>query len=117
MFRNASVRLLVFTVALIFSLCGSVDTQAQTFRGTVLGTVKDNTGAVVPGASVSNKNIDTGVARNAETDTVGSFTVPELPIGLYELTVQLSGFQTVVAGNIKVEVASERRVDVTLRPV
>ena len=114
--RNASVRNLVLMVFLVVSLCASGDTWAQTFRGTILGTVKDNTGGVVPGATVSVKNMSTGIMRTTETDTVGNFTIPELPIGLYELTVQLSGFQTVVAGSIKVEIASERRVDVTLRP-
>ncbi|MGC1297454.1 MAG: carboxypeptidase-like regulatory domain-containing protein, partial [Alloacidobacterium sp.] len=57
--------------------------NAQTFRGTLLGTVTDATGAVIPGASVSVKNMDTGIERTTESNSDGAFTVPELPVGRY----------------------------------
>ena len=114
--RKAFVGNLIAMVAVVLSLCAPGVAHAQTFRGTILGTVTDNTGAVIPGAEVSVRNIETGIIRTTETDSVGNFTVPELPIGVYELSVQLAGFQKVVASNIKVEVAGERRVDVTLTP-
>jgi hypothetical protein len=89
---------------------------AQTFRGTILGTVSDPTGAAVADAAVGVKNIDTGLSRATLTDAAGNFLIPELPIGVYELTVQRQGFQTATVKGLRVEVAGERRVDVTLAP-
>src|SRR5262245_61455591 len=88
--------------------------NAQTFRGTILGTVTDPNGAVVAGAKVTVKNINTGLERSTTTDEAGNYTVPELPIGPYEVRVEQTGFVASVVSNVAVEVASERRVDVKL---
>jgi hypothetical protein len=88
--------------------------SAQTFRGTILGTVTDSTGAVIPEASVAVKNIATGLERSAATDTAGNFTIPELPIGSYFVKIEKTGFHTVQVEHVVVEVAAERRVDATL---
>src|SRR6266705_3642929 len=90
--------------------------RAQTFRGTILGTVTDATGGVVPGAMVTVRNVDTGLLRNTETQADGSYRVPELPIGTYDVSVEKSGFQTSVTNGVKVDVAAERRVDAGLKP-
>src|SRR4029079_8892005 len=86
--------------------------SAQTFRGTILGTVTDPNGAVVPGAKVTVKNTSTGLERSTTTDESGNYSVPELPIGPYEVRVEQSGFVASRVENVSVEVASERRVDV-----
>src|ERR1044071_3615362 len=88
--------------------------SAQTFRGTILGTVSDPNGALVAGAKVTVKNTGTGLERTTTTDDAGNYTVPELPIGPYEVRVEQTGFATTVVSNVSVEVASERRVDVKL---
>src|SRR5690349_10525882 len=88
--------------------------SAQTFRGTILGTVTDPNGAVVPGAKVTVKNTSTGLERSTTTDESGNYSVPELPIGPYEVRVEQSGFVASRVENVTVEVASERRVDVKL---
>src|SRR6266851_5065978 len=90
--------------------------RAQTFRGTILGTVTDATGGVVPGAMVTVHNVDTGLLRNTETQADGSYRVPELPIGTYDVSVEKTGFQTSVTNGVKVDVAAERRVDSSLKP-
>jgi len=100
----------------IFLLAFSVAGLAQTFRGTILGTVTDQTGAVVPGAKVTVRNVDTGLTRETQTTGDGSYTVPELPIGNYSVTVEKSDFQTSVVTGVRVEVAGERRVDIVLQP-
>ena len=69
---------------------------AQTFRGTILGTVTDPSGAVVSGAKVNVHNVNTGQDRTTQTSADGSYAVPELPIGTYTVTVTQSGFQTSV---------------------
>jgi hypothetical protein len=87
---------------------------AQTFRGTILGTVTDPQGAVVAGAKVTVRNVDTGLERTSQTSADGSYAVPELPIGTYTVTISQSGFQTSSVTNIAVEVAAQKRVDVSL---
>src|SRR5215470_3938423 len=83
--------------------------SAQTFRGTILGTVSDPNGALVGGAKITVKNTSTGLERSTTTDDAGNYTVPELPIGPYEVRVEQSGFATSTVSNVTVEVASERR--------
>src|SRR5467141_3269324 len=99
----------------VFVLLAAASLAAQTFRGTILGTVTDPSGAVVAGAKVSAKNLGTGLERTTETSPDGSYALPELPIGTYNVTVTQSGFQTFVATGVTVDVASERRVDAALK--
>ncbi|HUA14557.1 MAG TPA: TonB-dependent receptor [Verrucomicrobiae bacterium] len=103
-------------IALGFVLLFVVGASAQTFRGTILGTVTDATGAVVAGAKVNVKNTATGLQRSTETSADGSYSVPELPIGTYSVTVTQAGFHTFLATGVRVDVASERRVDAVLKP-
>jgi hypothetical protein len=110
------------SLTLIFALvCGAAPpgvfgaaNSPQTFRGTILGTVTDPRGDVVVGANVTAKNLGTGVERTTVTDDSGNFALPELPIGNYEVGVQATGFQPAKVTGVRVEVASERRVDVAL---
>jgi hypothetical protein len=102
-------------IVLVFVLLAAVSLSAQTFRGTILGTVTDPSGAVVAGASVTVKNVGTGLERTTETSADGSYSLPELPIGTYTVTVTLTGFQTAVTTGVTVDVASERRVDAALK--
>ena len=100
---------------LVFVLLAVVSLSAQTFRGTILGTVTDPSGAVVSGAKVTVKNVGTGLERTTETSADGSYALPELPIGTYTVTVTLTGFQTSVTTGVEVDVATERRVDSALK--
>jgi hypothetical protein len=88
----------------------------QTFRGTILGTVTDNSGAMISGATVKVTNVGTGLERTTQTSGEGSYTVPELQIGTYTVTVSQSGFETVVEKNVTVDVSAEARVDVRMTP-
>jgi outer membrane receptor protein involved in Fe transport len=89
--------------------------NAQTFRGTILGTVTDSTGAAIPGAAVAVKNVNTGLSRTVSTSEDGIYSVPELPIGTYTVTVEKAGFKQGVVTGLKVEVSSEVRADVALQ--
>ena len=90
--------------------------SAQTFRGTILGSVTDPSGAVIYQASVKVRNLGTGLERTTQTSADGTYSVPELPIGTYTVTISQSGFQTAVTNNVVVDVAVDRRVDVVLKP-
>src|ERR1700732_2024098 len=102
-------------VILAFFVLASISLFAQTFRGTVLGTVTDASGAVISGAKVAVRNVNTGQERTTETSADGSYSVPELPIGTYTVTITQSGFQTSVTNGVVVDVATERRVDAVLK--
>jgi hypothetical protein len=99
----------------VFLFLAAATLVAQTFRGTILGTVTDSSGAVVAGAAVKVRNVGTGQERATTTSADGSYAIPELPIGTYAVTISQSGFQTSVASNVEVNVASERRVDAQLK--
>jgi hypothetical protein len=99
----------------VFILLSATLLVGQTFRGTVLGSVTDPSGAVVAGATVKVKNLGTGLERTTVTSADGSYSVPELPIGSYSVTVSQAGFKTFVATGVAVDVATERRVDAALK--
>jgi Carboxypeptidase regulatory-like domain/TonB-dependent Receptor Plug Domain/TonB dependent receptor len=111
-FQGANMRA---RTILLFILLAAVSLSAQTFRGTILGTVTDPSGAVVAGAKVTVKNTGTGLARSTETSADGSYALPELPIGTYSVTVTQTGFDTFVATGVTVDVATERRVDAAMK--
>jgi hypothetical protein len=102
-------------IVLAFVVLAATSLMAQTFRGTILGTVTDPSGAVVAGARVTAKNVNTGLERTTQTSADGSYSIPELPVGTYTVTVSQSGFQTSSATNVAVDVAAEKRVDVALK--
>ena len=99
----------------VFVLLSTAMLVGQTFRGTILGSVSDPSGAYVAGASVKVRNMATGQERTTVTSADGSYSVPELPIGSYSVTVTLTGFQTSITSNVEVNVATERRVDIALK--
>ena len=102
-------------IILAFFVLAATSLMAQTFRGTVLGTITDPSGAVVPGAKVVVRNVATGLERTTQTSADGSYSVSELPIGSYSVTVTQSGFQSSVTSGVVVDVAGERRVDAELK--
>ena len=110
-----SLRVLLLAVVSFVLLTGG-SAFAQTFRGTILGTVSDSSGAAVPGATVTIKNLDTGLTRTVASQDDGSYSAPELPIGNYSVTVEKAGFKSGVVTAIKVEVSKDSRVDVMLQP-
>ena len=101
-------------LALTLVLLATTLAGGQTFRGTVLGTVTDASGAAIPGASVTVRNADTGLVRTTETQADGGYRVPELPIGTYDVTIEKSGFRASVTKGVQVSVAAERLVDAAL---
>ena len=108
------MRLRMFLAALVVLLATAL--VAQTFRGTILGTVTDASGAVISGASIKIHNVNTGQDRATQTSADGSYAVSELQVGTYAVTVSQNGFQTSVTNTVTVDVAVERRVDVALKP-
>jgi hypothetical protein len=84
--------------------------------GTILGAVTDNTGAVLPGASVDVTNVSTGQSQHTVTSDAGDYTLPFLPPGRYTVKVQATGFQAAQSNEITLAVAQRARVDVVMKP-
>src|SRR5258705_6768250 len=87
---------------------------AQSDRGTITGTISDPAGALVAGAAVQGKNIDTGAVYTAASTTTGNYNLSQMPTGTYELTVTVQGFKRYVRPGLVLPVAQTVRVDVTL---
>jgi carboxypeptidase family protein/TonB-dependent receptor-like protein len=109
-------RTIVMACAMLAMMLGATSSRAQTFRGSILGTVTDTTGAAVSGATVTIHNVETGIDRITTSSVDGSYLIPELPIGNYNVTVELNGFQKLVTNGIAVDIGAMRRVDVVLKP-
>jgi hypothetical protein len=87
---------------------------AQAVTGTILGTVKDTTGAVVPGATVTVTNTGTGFSRALVTDRHGEYNAPSIPTGTYSVTAEITGFKKVTKTNVLLGVDQKVRIDVGL---
>ena len=87
--------------------------RAQVATGTISGTVKDPSGAVVPGVSISVKSVATGAMRKTMTDSSGRYQVPALPPGAYNVEASVKGFATSVRSGT-VTVSATVTVDFTL---
>jgi hypothetical protein len=108
-----TIRLLGASVG-IFVMCLSLFAQINT--GRILGTVTDQTGAVIGGASVTVTNTETGVARTLVADEAGEYVAPNLNPGKYSVRVMVPGFQAVERQNIDLEAGKDARIDAQLSP-
>src|SRR5580692_12832232 len=99
--------------ALGLSLC-ALAAFGQTDRGTITGTITDPAGAVVPNAPIEGKNVATGAVYAAAASGTGNYTIAQLPVGTYDLSVSVAGFKKYVRTGIVVEALGIYRVDVAL---
>src|SRR5262245_54667498 len=113
--RRKSNTMIRRCLSIVVCLClFALSAIAQTDRGTLTGTVLDASGAVVPGVTVEAKNVGTGNVYQAGSSETGNFTLPQLPVGTYELTATLPGFKKFVRANLVVGLAQTVRVDIKL---
>jgi hypothetical protein len=91
-----------------------VQTGMAQSSGSLSGVVKDPNDAVIPGASVTVKNIATNLTRSVVSNEDGRWTITLLPVGQYTVSYEKEGFKKAVSGNIDVEAAVTRNVDATL---
>ncbi len=103
----------LFSILLIVSFHFSL-AWAQINTGTILGTVQDATGAVLPGAEVVVTHVDTTRSRTIISDDEGRYQAPNLNLGFYEIVASLPGFQTAVRTGVEITVDRRAVVDFTL---
>ena len=111
--RRITGRILFFIAA---TIVWSVAIHAQTVTGTLQGRVIDTKGAVVPGAEVVVRNLETGQERNLKTNSEGSYTVTYVPIGRYEIKASGPGFATATQEGVEISLNQTRVIDLTLVP-
>jgi hypothetical protein len=105
---------LLFTFNLL-AIIGVDNAYAQFETATVLGTVRDQNRAVLQGATVTLKNIATGITSTTQTDQNGDFLFTSVKIGNYRVTAELTGFATGVVEQVTVTVEARQRVDLTMQ--
>src|SRR5881296_419641 len=86
----------------------------QNFSAAISGFVRDATGAVIPGTTVTAKHTETGLTRSVRSNEEGGYTMPSLPVGSYEVTAEKPGFRQQVRRGITLVVAQEAVVNLTL---
>src|SRR5437773_7667327 len=107
-------RVWFMTAALVLTSAGGA-LRAQTASGTISGTVKDETGAVLPGATVTITNTDTAQGRTLVADASGRYSPPDLPAGPYAIKGSLQGFSTIVRSGIRLTGGRNAVVDLALK--
>src|SRR5262245_21521764 len=103
----------VLLIAVI--LLGGSAVFAQVTTATIAGVVQDASGAVIPGVSITAKNLETGVTRTATSDEGGRYTLPDMTLGNYQVEAQLPGFQTEVRSGITLTVGRSAVVNFALK--
>ena len=103
-----------FVTLAFVMLCSAIVVCAQLPTGTLLGTVKDSTGAAVPNATITIQNVDTGLTRTVMTGPDGSFNAPELATGHYQVQAAHEGFKTATHAGITLEVTQQAVINFTL---
>jgi len=111
--RPAAIR---FLLALCMLAVATLPTHAQSTYGAIVGSVRDSTGAVVPGAQIVLTNNGTTSKRTAQTDSSGNYAFNNIEVGSYALSITAAGFQTESLAVLELTARETRRWDATLKP-
>src|SRR5438477_4572091 len=102
------------TALFVLVALGTCLSFAQTSTATILGTVKDTSGALIPGVSITVKHTESGLTRNVVSGERGGYNVPLLPVGAYEISTTMPGFKQQVRRGINLVVGQQAVIDLTL---
>ena len=115
-FSFVSIRQLFILIFFGFTLLACPAVIAQVESGSFVGIVRDSSGAVVAGANVAVTNVETNVAHRTVTNDQGEYNVGHLRPGVYNVSVEATGFKTAVETSVKLDINQVVRVDVNLVP-
>lgn len=115
MFNGRAGRLRALATVAVCCSVSAAKLQAQTITGTINGVVTDQSGAVLPNATVTAKNVATGVQTTATANEAGQYSLRFLQIGQYVVTVTSGGFQTYVSPAFTLEVNQVAKIDAPLK--
>jgi hypothetical protein len=100
----------------VASLLIATASSAQIVGGTIVGTILDTAGAVVPGVQVTIRNDETGSERHLITDAAGAYDAPSIPVGVYNISVVRDGFATQTRTGVSLTVGQATHIDLIVRP-
>ena len=101
-------RIIVFQLLLTLALSAPAMLRAQAV-GAITGTVTDPSGAVIPGVKVTATRVETGISQSTVTSSAGTYTIPSLVVGTYNVTAEAGGFKTGTASGITLDVGPAAR--------
>src|SRR5215831_6197095 len=101
------------TVFLLIALSCSV-VASQTSTASIVGVVRDASGALIPGVTINVKHIDSGQTRTVISSETGNYSAPSLPVGPYEISTTMPGFKQEVRRGINLVVGQQAVIDLTL---
>jgi hypothetical protein len=98
------------------ALClAAISASAQFDNGSLVGTIRDSSGAPIPGAQVTLINTATGITTQARTGPTGDYEFPSVHVGIYKVDATASGFSDSIADNVTVSVGGRQRIDLGLK--
>src|SRR5262245_40033885 len=101
--NRTSLRTIHFVLAVVL-MSGSLTCAQELTTGSIVGMVRDETGAVIPGASVAATNKGTGAQRSALSSETGDFSIPGLLPALYDVRVEMSGFRAYMVQGLELKI-------------
>ncbi|HJU42961.1 MAG TPA: carboxypeptidase-like regulatory domain-containing protein, partial [Vicinamibacterales bacterium] len=113
--RRVRRRRMFLVLAILVAVFASLPAAAQTSQAEIRGTVIDQSGGGLPGVTVTATHVDTGALRTTVTSETGVFLMPAMPVGLYRLQLELTGFTSVVRENLRLEVGQSAVLSFTMR--
>jgi len=117
MLANANVKKQAFAIAMLLLLALSIYTFSQSAETSLSGTVKDETGAVLPGATAMATNMATKAETKVLANSTSIYSFPRLPPGKYTLVVQADGFKTYTIKNVKLTSTDTKSLDVVMQRI
>ncbi len=112
--RRLSTTFLVIALVALAWLAPAHPAEAQATRATLLGTITDQSGAALPGITVTATETRTNVSYDTVTNATGNYTFPNIPEGVYNVKAALEGFKTTVRENVRVAPNTSVRIDLAL---
>ncbi|HEX8766231.1 MAG TPA: carboxypeptidase-like regulatory domain-containing protein, partial [Candidatus Acidoferrum sp.] len=100
----------------LFLLAAATLGFSQSSRGTIAGTILDPSGAVVEGATITATGVETGAVYKTTSTATGSYRIPDMQLGTYNITVSANGFNTSEEKGVVVQINTISSLDVTLQP-
>jgi len=107
---------LVALLALALGLALMPAAQAQTAGANLIGRVTDKNGGPLPGATITVTQKETGLTRSTVSESDGNYRLPSVPVGTYTVEVELNGFATVTVEDVRLNVATQREINIDMSP-
>lgn len=112
-FASFPFRFLVFALLILTTATAAF---SQSSRGTIAGTILDSSGAAVEGAIITATGVETGAVYKTTSTVTGSYRIPDIQLGTYNITVSANGFKTSDQKGVVVQINTTSSLDVTLQP-